>query len=165
MKRLGAVGALRACYEAGPTGYVIYRQLMALGVRCEVVALSLVPTKASDRAKTDRRDAAKLARSFRAGDLTVVWVPGAAHKALRDLVRAREAAKKDQLCARHLTWIRQVQVEPRAEEATRRGYLHEVEHVAGRIARLERAIDEAAQPTLPTMCAVIEAPRPYGGWR
>ena len=76
-------------------------QLTALGVRCEVVAPTLVPVKAGDRVKTDRRDTLKLARSYRAGDLTPVWVPDAAHEALRDVVRAREAAKKDQLRARH----------------------------------------------------------------
>jgi transposase len=72
-----------------------------MGVECEVIAPSLVPKKAGDRVKTDRRDAEKLARSYRAGELTAVWVPDAAHEALRDLVRAREAAKKDQLKARH----------------------------------------------------------------
>ncbi len=80
---------------------MLYWQLTALGVPCEVVAPTLVPVKAGDRVKTDRRDALKLARSYRAGDLTAVWVPDAAHEALRDLVRAREAAKKDQLRARH----------------------------------------------------------------
>jgi transposase len=160
---------------------VIYWQLTALGVRCEVVAPTLVPTKAGDRVKTDRRDAEKLARSYRAGDLTAVWVPDAAHEALRDLVRAREAAKKDQLRARHrlgkfllrhgrrpattmtawtqrhLTWIRQVQFEHPAQEATRLDYLHEVEHVVGRIERLEHAIDEAVKAAPPSMRAVIEA--------
>ena len=101
VKKLGPAEELRACYEAGPTGYVVYWQLTALGVRCEVVAPTLVPVKPGDRVKTDRRDAQKLARSYRAGDLTPVWVPDAAHEALRDLVRAREAAKKDQLRARH----------------------------------------------------------------
>src|SRR5947199_8651353 len=101
MKKLGPATSLRVCYEAGPTGYVVYWQLSALGVKCEVVAPTLVPVKAGDRVKTDRRDAMKLARSYRAGDLTPVWVPDAAHEALRDLVRAREAAKKDQLRARH----------------------------------------------------------------
>lgn len=66
---------------------------------CQVIAPTLVPVKAGDRVKTDRRDAEKLARCHRAGDLTAVWVPDAAHEALRDLVRAREAAKKDQLRA------------------------------------------------------------------
>jgi transposase len=99
--RLGDSGTWRACYEAGPTGYTLYWQLTGLGVECMVVAPTLVPMKAGDRVKTDRRDAERLARSFRAGELTAVWVPDAAHEALRDLVRAREAAKKDQLRARH----------------------------------------------------------------
>jgi transposase len=157
VKKLGPVDALRVWYEARPTGYVMYWQLTGLGVRCEVVAPTLVPTKAGDRVKTDRRDAEKLARSYRAGDLTAVWVPDAAHEALRDLVRARKAAKKDQLRARHrlrkfllrhgrrpsteltpwsqrhLTWIRQVQFAQPAQEATRLDYLHEVEHTVGRI--------------------------------
>jgi transposase len=143
VKKLGPAAQLRVCYEAGPTGYVIYWQLTGLGVHCDVVAPTLVPVKAGDRVKTDRRDATKLARSYRAGDLTPVWVPDAAHEALRDLVRAREAAKKDQLRARHrlgkfllrhgrrpapamtpwtprhLTWVRQVQFEQPAQEATR----------------------------------------------
>jgi transposase len=101
VKKLGPVKQLRVCYEADPTGYVVYWQLTALGVTCEVVAPTLVPVKAGNRVKTDRRDALKLARSYRAGDLTPVWVPDTAHEALRDLVRAREAAKKDQLRARH----------------------------------------------------------------
>jgi transposase len=100
--KLGSIEQLRACYEAGPTGYVLYWQLTALGVRCEVIAPTLVPVKSGDRVKTDRRDALKLARSYRAGDLTPVWVPDAAHEALRDLVRAREAAKRDHLRATKL---------------------------------------------------------------
>jgi len=100
VKRLGAAEPLRACYEAGPTGYVLYWQLTELGVDCAVVAPTLVPTKAGDRVKTDRRDAVKLARCHRAGDLTPVWVPDEDTEALRDLVRAREAAKQDQLRAR-----------------------------------------------------------------
>src|SRR6202040_2312676 len=99
--KLAPIGKLKCCYEAGPTGYVLYWQLTQLGVACEVIAPSLVPTKAGDRVKTDRRDAEKLARCYRAGELTPVWVPDASHEALRDLVRAREAAKKDQLKARH----------------------------------------------------------------
>jgi len=101
IRKLGKPEQLRVCYEAGPSGYVLYWQLAALGVKCEVVAPTLVPVKAGDRVKTDRRDAEKLARSYRAGDLTAVWVPDAAHEALRDLVRARLAAKPDQLRARH----------------------------------------------------------------
>ncbi len=80
---------------------MLYWQLTRMGAKCEVVAPTLVPVKAGDRVKTDRRDALKLARNYRAGELTPVWVPDAAHEALRDLVRAREAAKKDELRARH----------------------------------------------------------------
>jgi transposase len=182
VKKLGPAEHLRACYEAGPTGYVVYWQLTALGVACEVVAPTLVPVKSGDRVKTDRRDAVKLARSRRAGDLTAVWVPDESHEALRDLVRAREAAKEDQLRARHrlskfllrhgrrpptgvrpwterhLTWVRQeVHFAPAAQEATLLDYLHEVDHMGERIARLERAIHEAAQAAPPAMRAVIDA--------
>ena len=79
----------------------LYWQLTRLGIHCDVIAPSLIPTKAGERIKTDRRDAEKLARSYRSGDLTSVWVPDARHEALRDLVRAREAAKEDQLRAKH----------------------------------------------------------------
>ena len=101
VKKLGAPNILRVCYEAGPHGYGLYRQLVELGAHCDVVAPTLVPVKPGDRVKTNRRDAVKLARSYRSGDLTPVWVPDAEHEALRDLVRTREAAKKDQLRARH----------------------------------------------------------------
>ena len=67
MKKLGPAEQLRACYEAGPTGYVLYWQLTELGVECAVIAPTLVPVKAGDRVKTDRRDAVKLARCHRAG--------------------------------------------------------------------------------------------------
>ena len=100
VKKLGPVEQLRFCYEAGPTGYVVYWQLTALGAKCEVVAPTLVAVKSGERVQTDRRDALKLARNYRAGELTPVWVPDAAHEGLRDLVRAREAAKKDQLRAK-----------------------------------------------------------------
>jgi Transposase len=81
---------LRFCYEAGPCGYGLHRSLTGLGHACTVVAPSLVPIKTGDRIKTDRRDAVMLARLHRAGELTEVWVPDAAHEAMRDLVRARE---------------------------------------------------------------------------
>jgi transposase len=77
------------CYEAGPCGYGLYRQLIALGHDCQVVAPSLVPQKPGDRVKTDRRDARKLAHALRSGDLTAVWVPDDEQEAMRDLTRAR----------------------------------------------------------------------------
>lgn len=84
--------ALRFCYEAGPCGYGIQRQLTAAGHDCVVVAPSLIPRKPGDRIKTDRRDAINIAKLHRAGELTPVWVPDQAHEAVRDLVRARQAA-------------------------------------------------------------------------
>lgn len=83
---------LRFCYEAGPCGYGVQRQLTASGHGCVVVAPSLIPRKPGDRIKTDRRDAINLAKLHRAGELTPVWVPDQAHEAIRDLVRARLAA-------------------------------------------------------------------------
>ena len=177
--KLDAGGEWTACYEAGPTGYVLYWQLTELGVDCAVVAPTLVPTKAGDRVKTDRRDAAKLARCHRAGDLTGVWVPDADTEALRDLVRTREAAKQDQLRARHrlskfllrtgrrppfagkawtlpyMAWVRQLRYEPAAQEFTRQDLLHEVEHMAERVKRLEEAIREAVKLAPAAMQAVI----------
>lgn len=180
--KLAPAKQLRVCYEAGPTGYALYWQLAALGVVCEVIAPSLIPRKPGERVKTDRRDAEKLARCHRAGELTAVWVPDADHEALRDLMRAREAAKKDQLRARHrlskfllrhaqwpgsgvkawtkkyLAWVHaKVRFEQPALEATLADYLHEVEHAAERIVRLEKAIDEAVGQAPAQMRAVIEA--------
>ena len=94
-KLAGRYETLRVCYEAGPTGYGLHRQVRALGHDCTVVAPSLIPRKPGERIKTNRRDAVTLARLFRAGELTAVWVPDAVHEAVRDLVRAREAAAAD----------------------------------------------------------------------
>lgn len=91
---------LRFVYEAGPCGFVIHRHLKNKGLRCDVVAPSLIPKKASDRVKTDRRDAEQLARLFRAGELTAIRVPDQEDEAIRDLVRARTAAVIDQRKAR-----------------------------------------------------------------
>jgi transposase len=181
VKKLGRPQTLRACYEAGPTGYGLYWQLSALGVACDVVAPTLIPVRAGDRVKTDRRDAEKLARCHRSGELTAVWVPDATHEALRDLVRAREAAKKDQTRARnrlskfllrrghrpptkmtawtrrYLAWLEQLHFEQGADEATWLDLLGEVEHASQRIARLEQAIDEAVSAAPAAQRAVIEA--------
>jgi transposase len=94
-KLAGRYKKLHFCYEAGPTGYGLYRQIRALGHDCTVVAPSLIPQKPGERVKTNRRDAVTLARLLRAGELTAVWVPDATHEAVRDLVRAREAAAQD----------------------------------------------------------------------
>lgn len=182
VKKLQPVSRLQACYEAGPTGYVLYWQMATLGVKCEVIAPTLVPTKAGDRVKTDRRDAAKLARGYRSGDLTPIWVPDAAHEALRDLMRTREDAKQDQTRARHrlgkfllrhgkrpettmkswtvmyMEWLeRQVHFDQPALEATFLDYVHEVSHQAERIVELEKAIDRAIAAAPPQIGAVVEA--------
>jgi len=85
---------LAFCYEAGPCGYGVHRQLTSLGHRCDVVAPSLIPTRSGDRVKTNRRDATMLARLHRAGELTPVWVPDADHEAMRDLVRLRSVVRQ-----------------------------------------------------------------------
>jgi transposase len=94
-QRRGGLGGLLVGYEAGPCGFAVYRQLQRLGIPCVVVAPSLIPTKPGDRVKTDRRDALKLARLLRNGDLTPAWVPDEEHEALRDVTRAREDAVQD----------------------------------------------------------------------
>jgi len=181
VRKLGPPETLRVCYEAGPCGYVLYWQLVGLGVPCEVIAPTLIPTKAGDRVKTDRRDAEKLARCYRSGDLTAVWVPDADHEALRDLVRAREAAKQDQLRARnrlgkfllrhdrrrpgeskawgakHMQWLKTVKFEHPAQESTLRDYLGEVEHARERVTRLELAITDAVARAPAAMRAMVSA--------
>jgi transposase len=146
-----------------------------------VVAPTLIPVKAGDRVKTDRRDGQKLARLHRSNDLTAVWVPDEAHEALRDLVRAREAAKQDQLRARHrlgkfllrhgkrfpeggktwtlkyMTWIKQLHFAQPAQEFTLLDYLHEVEHMNERVLRLEQAIEEAVKLAPAWMQEVVQA--------
>jgi transposase len=179
VKKLGPAKRLRICYEAGPHGYSLYWQLSKLGAHCDVVAPTLIPVKSGDRVKTNRRDAERLARCYRSGDLTPVWVPDASHEALRDLVRAREAAKKDQLRARHrlgkfllrrglraaagvkgwtakhLSWIKTLRFEQPAQEATFLDYLHEVEHAAARVTRLDLSIDQAVASAPTEMRALI----------
>lgn len=167
IKKLGDRKKFAVCYEAGPTGFALYWLLTGLGVYCEVVAPTLVPKKAGDKVKTDRRDALLLARGYRAGDLSVVWVPDAEHEALRELVRCREAAKADQLRARHRLsklllrhgirppkgiknwskrhelWLQTVRFEQPPLEAVRRDLWNQVKHQTARIEQLEADIDEA----------------------
>lgn len=181
LTKLGAIEPLRVCYEAGPTGYTLYWQLTALGVSCDVIAPSLIPTKAGDRVKTDRKDAVRLARAYRAGDLTAVWVPDAATEALRDLVRAREVTKQDQLRARHRVnkfllrhgrqrpdgmtawtlkhhqWLRQQRFALSALQIVYDEYLATLALFADRVARLERAITDAIRTLAPTQQALVGA--------
>lgn len=94
-KLAGKYQRLTFCYEAGPTGYGLYRQIKHLGHACVVVAPSLIPKKAGDRVKTNRRDALSLAKLLRADELTAVWVPDERHEAMRELTRARGVAVQD----------------------------------------------------------------------
>jgi len=167
LSRLGPRENLRCSYEAGPTGYGLYRSLRAAGIRCMVVAPSLVPEKKGNRVKTDRRDATKLAHFLRSGDLTAVYVPDEVSEAIRDLVRARFDAKKAEKVARHqlghfllrqgrcysgksawtkahVDWIRRQQFEHKAQERVLVDYLHTVEEAEERVRRLGGDMAELA---------------------
>jgi transposase len=181
VKKLGPAERLHACYEAGPCGYALYWQLTGLGVGCEVVAPTLIPVRPGDRVKTDRRDAEHLARCLRSGDLTAVWVPNAEHEALRDLVRARGAAKGDQTRARnrlgkfllrqnrrppkevrawskaYSNWLCTLTFQLSAHTATFQDYLNEVEHLGQRLVRLEAAINDAVATAPPAMRDLVAA--------
>jgi transposase len=159
---------LRCCYEAGPTGFGLYRELHAAGFDCTVIAPSLVPKQAGSRVKTDRRDAVKLARFHRSGDLTAVHVPDAATEAMRDLERAREDAKNAERVARHqlskfllrhgrryskggawgthhMKWIRTQQFEQEALNRVLVDYVEGVERATERVARLDKDIAELVE--------------------
>ena len=186
MTRLGGPAVeVRVAYEAGPTGYALHRQLAAMGIDCMVVAPSLIPKQPGNKVKTDRRDALKLARLLRSGDLTPVWVPDEAHEALRNLVRARADAKADQLRAkhrlskfllrqgcrppstarnwslRHFQWLRQLKFEHLPDRVVFADYLAEVTAGADRIKRLETALQQCAQNS--SQVAVICALQAFRG--
>jgi transposase len=144
---------------------VIWRHLTALGIACEVVAPSLIPKRSGDRVKTDRRDAMQLARLSRDGSLTAVRVPGVADEAMRDLVRAREDAVREQRNARHrlkalllrngipyagksswtaahLRWLATLKMAHPAQQIGFQEYLHGITESTARITRLEQAMRE-----------------------
>jgi transposase len=160
-KKLSPHGEVLAfCYEAGPCGYDIHRQLSQMGHVCEVVAPSLIPRKAGERVKTDRRDAVQLARLYRAGELTAVWVPDREQEAMRDLTRAREDMKAIELKARqrlsafllrhgriysgksrwtqaHFRWLETVTFDSPVQQFILQEYVDAVLQAQRRIARLE----------------------------
>ena len=189
VRKLGPPATLRCCYEAGPCGYEVYRVLEAAGVPCTVVAPTLIPVRPGDRVKTDRRDAAKLARLFRSGDLTAVWVPSVATEALRDLLRARRAAKQDLVRAQHRftklllrqghrppggyrpwsrpwhQWVQQLTYAAPALQIVHADYLASVEYQRARVAALEAALTGAvatAPAPIPTVVAGLQAVRGVG---
>src|SRR5882724_3572936 len=157
---------LTFCYEAGPTGYELYRLIKHLGHECMVVAPSLIPRKPGDRVKTNRRDALSLAKLLRAGELTAVWVPDARHEAMRDLTRAREAAVEDLTSKRqqvlslllrlgrhyvgkrnwtrmHMNWLASQKLEHAEQRIAFEEMLLAVREAQERVARLEQAIRAA----------------------
>ena len=160
---------LSFCYEAGPCGYGVHRLLNGLGQDCSVVAPSLIPSRPGDRVKTNRRDATTLAKLHRANELTPVWVPDAAHEAMRDLVRARATARRVLGKARqHLQgfllrhgriyrgvrgwtkayrrWLTTVRFDHPAQQIVLQDYIHAVEDAEARLERLERQIGELLPP-------------------
>lgn len=166
LRRLVSRGQpLHIVYEAGPCGFVIWRHLSAQGLHCEVVAPSSISRPPGDRVKTDRRDALLLARLARSGDLSAVRVPNAVDEAVRDLVRAREDAVREQRNGRHrlkalllrngvpyagktswtaahLRWLSKVSLSYPAQQIAFQEYLHAITQASERIARLEQALRE-----------------------
>jgi transposase len=157
---------LTFCYEAGPTGYGLYRTITRLGHECMVVAPSMVPTRPGDRVKTNRRDAIALVKLLRAGELTAVWVPDPHHEAVRELTRAREAAVQDvrrkhqHISAfllrlgrhypgkttwgkAHWTWLRSQTLEYREQRIVFEEMLLAARQAEERVVRLEQAVRAA----------------------
>jgi transposase len=168
LKKLSPAGeVLDVCYEAGPCGYGLYRELVGRGHRCTVVAPSLIPRKAGVRLKTDRRDALLLARLHRAGELTAVWVPDEEQEAIRDLSRAREDMKAIELKARqrlgafllrhgqvyregasrwtkaHWRWLAAVKMPSAVQQLVLQEYLEAVKETQRRVAGLEEQLRQA----------------------
>jgi len=168
IRKLQAFAPVRCCYEAGPLGYTLKRQLDAAEVPCAVVAPSLIPVRSGDRVKTDHRDARKLAGLLRAGLLTEVQPPTEAEEAVRDLCRCREDAQLDLVRARHRlnkflvrrglffndgyawsqrhrTWLHGLKLERPADQAVFEDYLLAVEQQEARRAALDRQLKEICE--------------------
>lgn len=187
VERLAGSGRrLSFCYEAGPCGYSLYRQLTTLGQDCAVVAPSLIPVRAGDRVKTDRRDAVMLAKLHRAGELTAVWVPDSAHEAMRDLIRARATAVRVLGKARqHLQgfllrhgrvysgkkgwtlayrrWLTTVRFDHPAQQVVLQDYVDAISDAETRVDRLTRQIEELVpQWSMAPVVAALQAMRGVG---
>ncbi|MHC4549769.1 MAG: IS110 family RNA-guided transposase [Planctomycetota bacterium] len=164
--RLSKRGTVRACYEASGCGYVLQRALAKWGVACQVIAPSLIPQRSGDRRKTDKRDAAKLARLYRAGELTAIRIPDEAEEQVRSLVRCRETLTREILKSRHYVlklllsrghvyraggngtrahwdWLRQLDLEG-ADQITLRTYLELLEYKLIQRDTLDREIEGVA---------------------
>jgi transposase len=172
VRRLRKEGSkLSFCYEAGPCGYGLHRQLKELGQDCQVVAPSLIPKKPGDRVKTDRRDSLNLARLHRAGELTAVWVPDGAQEALRDLTRAREDMKhiqrqakqrllgfllrhgkrfegKDNWTQAHFRWMEEVKFEQPVQQIVFQEYVDSVQAMTRRVGAFDEQMESAARESV-----------------
>lgn len=168
LRRLGRLKDLRCCYEAGPTGYDLQRYLTAAGVDCVVVAPSTVPSQGG-RIKTDRRDANRLARFLRSGDLTPIAIPTVATEAMRDLERARDDARlaertvrqqllkffdrhgrrftegKEHWTKTHWAWIRRQTFDCEAQQRVLSDAINTAEQAADRLTRLDQDISDCVQ--------------------
>jgi transposase len=160
-----APGEVRSCYEAGPLGYALQRELESQGVVCEVVAPSLIPIKPGERIKTDWRDAVKLAEMLRAGMLTEVQAPDEADEALRDLCRGRDTVRQDLMRARHrmskfllrrgyryrdtqrhwgvrhMKWLRPLRFEQASAQAIFDHYLLTIDHLDERLRQVDAHLE------------------------
>jgi transposase len=169
LKKLqGLPGSVRCVYEAGPCGYELQRFLSKNGIVCEIAAPALIPKKAGDRVKTDRRDARKLGRLYRAGELTMVCIPGEEQEAIRDVIRAREDAVEDvrrkrhqlgkfllrhghrygdgkQWTVGHWKWMLGLQFEIPELKLVLDEYMMSLIQAQERVDRLTRAIEEASK--------------------
>ena len=167
------------CYEAGPCGYEIYRQISQLGHYCSVVAPSLIPTKPGERVKTDRRDSEKLSRLDRAGELTPVWVPDQDQEAMRDLTRAREDMKgleritkqrlnafllrygriyesgKSRWTQAHFRWMEGLKFDVTVQQIVFQEYVDAVKQAEARVAGLEKEMEKALEYWV--LAPVVEA--------
>jgi transposase len=174
------------CYEAGPTGYGLYRQILGLGQSCTVVAPSMIPRRPGERVKTNRRDARTLARLHRAGELTAVWVPDERHEAVRDLVRTRAMAgdeyrrKRQHISAfllrhgrafggsatwrgRHLRWLDAQNFSHPAQRLAYQEMLNAVRAGAERLERLDAMLLEIIPAwTMAPVIAAFQAIRGVG---
>lgn len=156
---------LRVVYEAGPSGYWLQRYLTRQGIDCQIIAPSLIPKKPGDKVKTDRRDAAQLARLHRAGELTAIHIPGVEDEAIRDLSRAREDAMRDLKASKyrlkafllrqdiryegraswspaHLRWLARVVCPTPAQQIVFQEYLRSITEQTQRVERLDQQLRE-----------------------
>jgi transposase len=167
------------CYEAGPCGYDVYRQISKLGHHCDVVAPSLIPTKPGDRVKNDRRDSEKLSRLSRAGELTSVWVPDQEQEAMRDLTRAREDMKgleritkqrlnafllrygciyesdKSRWTQAHFRWLEKIKFDIPVQQIVFQEYVDAVKQAEARVAGLVKEMEKALKNW--ALAPVVEA--------